>query len=80
MGHFMGLFDQPFIGIPPHQKIVAIRYAEFHKIEKSDSEAALFIDLLHLMAQVGLNPIMKQTGYISYSPVHKRMMVYICRP
>ena len=27
MGHFMGLFDQPFIGIPPHQKIVMIRYA-----------------------------------------------------
>ena len=63
MGHFMGLFDQPFIGIPPHQKIVMIRYAEFHKIEKNQiSETALFIDLLHLMAQVGLNPIMKQTG------------------
>ncbi|GIR78302.1 MAG: hypothetical protein CM15mP80_09270 [Alphaproteobacteria bacterium] len=40
-----------------------IRYAEFHKIEKNlISETALFIDLLHLMAQVGLNPIMKQTG------------------
>ncbi|MGB2463879.1 MAG: ester cyclase, partial [Candidatus Puniceispirillaceae bacterium] len=63
MGHFMGLFDQPFIGIPPQQKIVMIRYAEFHKIEKNQiSETALFIDLLHLMAQVGLNPIMKQTG------------------
>jgi hypothetical protein len=63
MGHFMGLFDEPFIGIPPHQRIAMIRYAEFHKISENQiSETALFVDLLHLMAQVGINPIMKQTG------------------
>ena len=34
-----------------------IRYAEFHKIEKNQiSETALFIDLLHLMAQVRAEP------------------------
>ena len=63
MGHFMGLFDKPFIGIPPHHKIAMIRYAEFHKVENNRiTETALFIDLLHLMAQVGITPITAQTG------------------
>jgi len=63
MGHFLGLFDQPFISIPSHNKIVMIRYAEFHKVENGQiCETALFIDLLHLMAQVGLTPISPQTG------------------
>ena len=63
MGHFLGLFDKPFVGIPPHQKIAMLRYAEFHKIEEGKLvETALFIDLLHLMAQVGLTPISPQTG------------------
>ncbi len=63
MGHFMGLFDQPFLGIVPHRKLVMIRYAEFHKIEQGKiAETALFIDLLHLMAQAGLNPIPRTTA------------------
>ena len=63
MGHFLGLFDRPFVGIPPHNKIAMIRYAEFHKVENGQiRETALFIDLLHLMAQVGLTPVPKQTG------------------
>ena len=63
MGHFMGLFDQPFVGIPPNRKIAMIRYAEFHKIESGKiTETSLFIDLLHLMAQVGITPISQQTG------------------
>ena len=63
MGHFLGLFDRPFVGIPPHNKIAMIRYAEFHKVENGQiRETALFIDLLHLMAQVGLTPVPQQTG------------------
>ncbi len=63
MGHFMTLFDRPFLGITPHNKIAMLRYAEFHKIENGKiQETALFIDLLHLMAQVGLTPIPQQTG------------------
>ena len=63
MGHFMGLFDQPFIGIPANHKIAMLRYAEFHKVEEGQiKETALFIDLLHLMAQVGITPISQQTG------------------
>ena len=63
MGHFMGLFDQPFVGIRANQKIAMIRYAEFHKVDGGKiTETALFIDLLHLMAQVGITPIVEQTG------------------
>ena len=63
MGHFLGLFDRPFLGIAPHNKIAMIRYAEFHKVENGQiRETALFIDLLHLIAQVGLTPFPRQTG------------------
>ncbi len=63
MGHFIGLFDKPFVGIPPHHKIAMIRYAEFHKFQAGRIvETALFIDLLHLMAQTGLKPISEETG------------------
>ena len=63
MGHFLGLFDRPFVGIPPHNKIAMVRYAEFHKVENGQiRETAIFIDLLHLMAQVGLTPVPQQTG------------------
>ena len=63
MGHFLGLFDKPFVGIPPNQKIAMIRYAEFHKVENGKLvETALFIDMLHLMAQAGITPLPQQTG------------------
>ena len=64
MGHFLGLFDAPFLHIPPTRKIVMIRYAEFNKIEGGKIvQSALFVDLLHLMLQAGLNPLRApQTG------------------
>ncbi|MEM9576825.1 MAG: nuclear transport factor 2 family protein [Pseudomonadota bacterium] len=64
MGHFMGLFDAPFLNIPATRKIAMIRYAEFNRIDDGKiTESALFIDLLHLMAQAGLNPLKApQTG------------------
>lgn len=64
MGHFMGLFDAPFLNVSPTRKIAMVRYAEFHKIEAGRiTQSALFIDILHLMAQAGLNPLrVDQTG------------------
>ncbi|WP_298835961.1 ester cyclase [uncultured Roseobacter sp.] len=64
MGHLMGLFDQPFLGIPPTRRIAMVRYAEFHHIEDGQiTESALFVDLMHLMLQAGLNPLRaEQTG------------------
>ncbi|MEO0744107.1 MAG: ester cyclase [Pseudomonadota bacterium] len=58
MGHFMGLFDAPFLGIPPTGKIVMLRYAEFSRVDGNQiTEQALFVDLLHLMAQAGCYPL-----------------------
>lgn len=64
MGHFMGLFDAPFLNVPATRKIAMVRYAEFHKIEAGRiTQSAMFIDILHLMAQAGLNPLKgAQTG------------------
>ncbi|MEE4189030.1 MAG: nuclear transport factor 2 family protein [Roseobacter sp.] len=64
MGHFMGLFDAPFLNIQPTRKIAMVRYAEFNRIENGRIvESALFTDLLHLMVQAGLNPLRApQTG------------------
>lgn len=63
MGHLMGLFDAPFIGIKPTQRIAMLRYAEFHKIvDDKIVETALFCDLLHLMRQAGQYPLPPQTG------------------
>lgn len=58
MGHLMGLFDAPFLGIPPTRRIAMLRYAEFNKVEGGNiTQSALFVDLLHLMLQAGLNPL-----------------------
>ena len=63
MGHLMGLFDEPFIGIEPNKRIAMLRYAEFNKVvDGKIVETALFCDLLHLMRQAGQYPLPPQTG------------------
>jgi len=63
MGHLMGLFDAPFMGIRPTGRIAMLRYAEFHRIEHGlIAETAFFCDLLHLMRQAGQYPLPPQTG------------------
>lgn len=64
MGHLMGLFDSPFLNIPATRKMAFLRYAEFNKVENGRiTRSALFVDLLHLMLQAGLNPLRApQTG------------------
>ncbi|MEM6373564.1 MAG: ester cyclase [Pseudomonadota bacterium] len=63
MGHFMALFDGPFLGILPTGKMVMVRYAEFSRVSDGKiTEQALFVDLLHLMAQVGQYPLPEMTA------------------
>ena len=63
MGHFMGLFDAPWLGIKPTRKIAMLRYAEFLKIEGGKiTETAMFFDIPHLMVQAGQNPFPPQTA------------------
>ena len=63
MGHFMGLFDKPWLGIRPTGKIVMIRYAEFHRVDNGKiEETALFIDVLSIMHQAEQYPLPPMTG------------------
>ncbi len=63
MGHLMGLFDAPWLGIPPTGKLVFLRCAEFARVEAGKiAEMAMFIDIPHLMMQAGVNPFPPQTA------------------
>ena len=63
MGHLMGLFDAPFLGISPMRKIAMVRYCEFNRVEGGVIvETCLHVDLIHLMHQAGLRPLPPQTG------------------
>jgi len=63
MGHLMGLFDQPWLGIQPTGKIAMLRYCEFNRIlDGKIIETAMFFDIPHLMMQTGLQPFPPQTA------------------
>lgn len=63
MGHLMGLFDQPWLGIRPTGKLVMLRYCAFHRVEENKiTETAMYFDIPHLMVQAGLQPFPPQTG------------------
>ncbi|UTS82607.1 nuclear transport factor 2 family protein [Phaeobacter piscinae] len=63
MGHLMGLFDEPWLNIPPTNKIAMLRYAEFHRVEGDKiTDTAMFFDIPHLAAQAGLRLFASQTG------------------
>jgi hypothetical protein len=63
MGKLMGLFDEHWLGIPPTGKIAQIPYCEFHRIENGKiAESALWLDIISVMKQAGLNPLSQQTG------------------
>ena len=63
MGHLMGLFDRPWLGIPPTGKMAFLRYCEFNRVQAGRiHETAMYFDLPHLMVQAGLNPFPPQTA------------------
>lgn len=46
MGHLVGLFDQPWLGIQPNRKMVMLRYAEFHRVQDGKiAETAFYFDI-----------------------------------
>ena len=63
MGHLMGLFDAPWLGIRPTAKMAFLRYAEFNRVEGGRIvETAFFFDIPHLMIQAGQNPFPPATA------------------
>ncbi|MDX8350186.1 ester cyclase [Cognatiyoonia sp. IB215446] len=69
MGHLMGLFDAPWLGIRPTRKLVMLRYCEFHRIADGKiAETAMYFDIPHLMVQAGQDPFPPQTGTFLVQP------------
>ncbi len=68
MGHFMGLFDADWLGIPRTRKLATLRYAEFNCVQRGKiTQTGLFIDVISLMEQAGVNPLPPSTGaYFTY--------------
>ena len=63
MGHLMGLFDAPWLGIRPTGKMAFLRYCEFSRVEDGRvAETAMYFDIPHLMVQAGQNPFGPQTA------------------
>ena len=63
MGHLMGLFDNPWLGIQPTGKMIMLRYAEFHKVKDGKiAETAFYFDIPHFMIQAGYDPFPQQTA------------------
>lgn len=69
MGHLLGLFDAFWLGFFPTRKAVFLRYAEFHRVQDGKIvETALFLDVLDILAQIGLRPLPPQTGVQIITP------------
>jgi len=69
MGHLMGLFDKPWLGIKETKKIGMLRYCEFCKVENNKiTEIAMFFDIPHFMLQSGLKVFPVETGISLIQP------------
>lgn len=54
MGHLMGLFDAPWLGLRPTGKLAMLRYCEFNRVHEGRIvETAMYFDIPHLAAQAG---------------------------
>ena len=63
MGHLLGLFDRPWLGIPPTGRMCLIRFCEFNRVDAEQiAETALFVDVISVMRQAGNYPLPPQTG------------------
>lgn len=69
MGHFQGLRDKPWLGIPPTGKMAYLRYAEFHNVANGKIlRSGFFCDIIGVMHQAGINPLPMQTGAATIVP------------
>jgi hypothetical protein len=84
MGHFMGLFDHPWLGIPPTGRIAFLPYAEFHRVvDGKIAETALFCDIIKVMQQAGHYPLPPQAGAAFIHPgprTHDGVKLGACEP
>ncbi len=63
MGHLMGLFERPWLGIQPTRRVSMLRYAEFFKVADGYiTETGFFIDIIDVMRQAGVYPLPPPMG------------------
>lgn len=69
MGHLLGHFHKPWIGISPSHKMAFLRYCEFHRVaDRKIQESALHIDVMSILLQVGSRVIPEATGFVTITP------------
>ena len=62
-GHFMGIWEQPWLGFAPAGKLAFLRYAEFHRVSDGRiAETACFVDILNMLAVSGHDIALENTG------------------
>ncbi|MEL6680924.1 MAG: ester cyclase, partial [Pseudomonadota bacterium] len=64
LGHLVGNFEAPFLGIPPSGKLHFLRRGEFYRVTPDGriAEAHILIDVLDLLLQVGRFPLPHMLG------------------
>ena len=83
MGHLMGLFDAPWLGIQPTGKMAFLRYCEFNRVADGKiTETAMYFDIPHLMMQTGLQPFPAQTAahLVQPGPMTHDGLLYDAQP
>ena len=83
MGHLLGLFDQPFLGVRPTRRATMLRYAEFHQVAGDRIvDATLFLDSLNFMAQAGAEvaPISTAATMVTPGPRTHDGLLYADQP
>ena len=69
MGHLLGQFHAPWLGIAPSHKMAFLRYCEFHRIADGRiAESALHIDIMGILIQAGSRVIPEPTGVVTITP------------
>lgn len=69
MGHLVGLFDRPWLGIPPTGRMVLHRYVEFsHVVNGTIVEQAMHVDVISIMRLAGHDPLPPQYGAAIVQP------------
>lgn len=69
MGHLLGLFNEPFLGIKPTGQSAMLRYAEFNcVVDGKVTESTLFLDIMNLMSQVRAEVMVPSTAATMVTP------------
>lgn len=69
MGHLLGRFDAPFLGVRPTRQAVMLRYAEFLQVADGQIvDSTLFLDAMNFMAQAGAEAMVPSTAATMVTP------------